>query len=287
MKEFTYQDIEDYYDQTEVHYRTWWKLEKSLGLHYGVWDEKTKTTADAIINLNRVLMELGELKENDRVLDAGCGVGGSSFYLAENINCRTSGVTLSQKQVDSASQKAKEKGLEKQCDFLKCSYTETPFDASSFDAAWAIESLGSAQNKGEFFQEMGRLLKPGGKILIADTLKPKSFDISNNKYMKMMLNGWAISDILSIQEIKDLASEYGFRLRAEHDASPQIKKSVDQIYWAYLIGRFSSRIYNFIYKKSVSRFAKIHYKTGLAQKKTFEKGEWKYMLLVFEKEEKK
>ena len=63
MEKFSYQDIEDYYDQTEVHYRTWWKLEKSLGLHYGVWDKDTKTTADAIINLNKVLMELGEIKE--------------------------------------------------------------------------------------------------------------------------------------------------------------------------------------------------------------------------------
>jgi len=285
MEEFTYQDIEDYYDQTEVHYRYWWKLEKSLGLHYGVWDENTKTTADAIINLNRVLMELGELKENYRVLDAGCGVGGSSFYLAEKLNCQTTGVTLSQKQVHSATQKATEKGLEKQCDFLKCSYTETPFEGNSFDACWAIESLGSAQNKADFFKEMSRIVKAGGKILIADTLKPKPSDISYNKYMKMMLNGWAIADILSIQEVKDMAADYGFTVKAEYDASPQIKKSVDQIYKAYLIGRFGSRLYNFFNKNKVSRFAKIHYKTGLAQKKTFDKGEWKYILMVFEKGE--
>lgn len=283
MKEFSYQDIEDYYDQTEVHYRYWWKLEKSLGLHYGVWDKKTKTTAEAIINLNKVLMELGDLKENDNILDAGCGIGGSSFYLAEKLNCKTTGITLSQKQVDTASKKAHEKGLDKQCNFLKCSYTETPFNANTFDASWAIESLGSAQNKGDFFKEMNRILKPGGKILIADTLKPKPYDISNNKYMQMMLNGWAISDILSIEEMAQIAAEHGFKVRAEFDASPQIRKSVDQIYKAYLIGRFGSRIYNFLNKKTVSRFAKIHYKTGLAQKKTFDKGEWKYMLMVFEK----
>lgn len=281
MEKFSYQDIEDYYDQTEIHYRTWWKLEKSLGLHYGVWDEGTKTTADAIINLNRVLMELGEIKENMHVLDAGCGVGGSSLYLADKLNCTTNGVTLSEKQVQSAIKNAKEKGLESKCQFLKCSYTETPFENESFDISWAIESLGSAQNKADFFKEMKRILKPGGRILIADTLKPQPADISNNKYMKMMLNGWAISDILSVEELKNLAADYGFKTKVEYDASPQIKKSVDQIYWAYLIGRFGSRIYNFF--NDTSRFAKIHYKTGLAQKKTFDKGEWKYMLMVFEK----
>jgi cyclopropane fatty-acyl-phospholipid synthase-like methyltransferase len=282
MEKFSYQDIEDYYDQTEVHYRFWWKMEKSLGLHYGVWDETTKTTADAILNLNRVLMELGEVQEGDRVLDAGCGVGGSSLYLAKHRNCKTTGVTLSQKQVETATEFAAQKGLSSLCIFLKCSYTETPFEKESFDISWAIESLGSAQNKGEFFQEMHRILKPGGKILIADTLKPEPADISNNKYMKMMLNGWAISDILSISEIKELAAEYGFKTKVEYDASRQIQKSVDQIYKAYLIGRIGSRIYNFLF--DASRFAKIHYKTGLAQKKTFEKGEWKYMLMVFEKD---
>jgi cyclopropane fatty-acyl-phospholipid synthase-like methyltransferase len=282
MEKFSYQDIEDYYDQTEVHYRTWWKLEKSLGLHYGVWDKKTKSTADAIINLNRLLADLGEIKPNSAVLDAGCGIGGSSFYLAEKLNCTTTGVTLSEKQVNTATNLAREKQLEGKCKFLKCSYTETPFEAASFDYSWAIESLGSAQNKSDFFKEMSRVLKPRGKILIADTLKPEPADISNNKYMKMMLNGWAISDILSISEIKALAAENGFSTKVEYDASPQIKKSVDQIYKAYLIGRFGSRIYNFLF--NASRFAKIHYKTGLAQKKTFDKGEWKYILMVFQKE---
>jgi tocopherol O-methyltransferase len=281
VKTYSYQDIEDYYDQTEVHYRMWWKLDRSLGLHYGVWNQQTKNLAEAILNLNRELCELGQVQRSWRVLDAGCGIGGSSFYLAEHFACETEGVTLSRKQVETAQRYARDKGFERQCQFRQCSYTDTPFEEHHFDAAWAVESLGSAQDKGAFFKEMHRLLKPGGRILIADTLKPRSYDIQGNQVMQTMLNGWAISDILSIDELKQVAEENGFKFYAQRDVSPEIKKSVRLIYVASLFGMIGTKVYNAF--KRASRFSRIHYTTGLAQKKAYDKGDWKYILIVFEK----
>lgn len=65
MKEFTTKDVENYYDQTEVHYRMFWKLEKSLGLHYGVWDDHTRSLDASIMNTNALLMEMGAIEEQD------------------------------------------------------------------------------------------------------------------------------------------------------------------------------------------------------------------------------
>lgn len=281
LRKFTAQDVSDYYDQTEVHYRMFWKLEKSLGLHYGVWDENTKSVSDAILNLNRVLAELGGIGKGASVLDAGCGIGGSSIYLAENLACKTVGITLSQKQVDSARLIAQKRGLDQQCQFEKQSYTATSFDDDQFDFAWAIESVGSAPHKADFFKEMHRVLKLGGRILMADTLKPQSYDITGHNDMLDMLNGWAITDILSIQEIKELAVQNGFKVVAEKDVSAQIKKSVKLIYLAGILGWFGTKAYNLFY--NASPFSKVHYKTGLAQKKAFDKEKWKYVLLCFEK----
>lgn len=257
-------------------------MEESKGLHYGVWDENTKSISEAVINLNKLLSELVEIKPQARLLDAGCGVGGSSLFLAETKQCQTTGITLSQKQVITASNYAKAKGLSAQCEFMECSYTSTPFEDQSFDVSWAVESLGSALKKEDFFSEMHRILKPGGKILIADTFKSYSYPIEENKDMQKMLNPWAISDILSKDELVELAKSYGFKLVASNDVTAQIKKSVSRMYWASVAGMVGTKLYNLF--KNASPFSKIHYKSGLAQKKTYERGDWEYILFAFEKE---
>ena len=281
MQKFSHQDIVDYYDQTEEHYRMWWKMEKSMGLHYGVWDENTKTLDQSVINLNKQLSNLVEIGSGSKVLDAGCGVGGSSFYLAKQFDCATTGITLSEKQVNTATKFAKDLGLENNCKFRQCSYTETPFENGSFDFCWAIESFGSAIKKEDFFKEMHRILNTQGKILIADTFKSFPFPIEEHTDMQQMLNPWAISDILSKQELVEMANQFGFHLITERDVTAQIRKSVDRMYYASIAGMIGTKIYNFF--KDASRFSKIHYKSGLAQKKTYKEGKWKYLLFAFEK----
>ena len=198
MNKFTSTDIENYYDQTEVHYRMFWKLKEAAGLHYGIWDETTKNASEAILNTNKLLMNLGEIKKEHKVLDAGCGIGGSAIYLAKNIGCTVQGITLSKKQSETANRLAQKNKLDHLVTFSQANYLETGFDDNAFDIVWAIESFGSSPDKSLFFKEMKRILKPGGRILFADMFKPYTYDISTNKTMQIMLNGWAISDILSV-----------------------------------------------------------------------------------------
>jgi len=279
MKKFTNTDLIDYYDQTEVHYRMFWELEKSMGLHYGVWDDDTKNIQEAVLNLNQKLMKLGEIKSGDMVLDAGCGVGGSSIYLAKKLGCKATGITLSGKQVATATELAKKNGVGKLCDFQELDYTNTGFEDASFDVVWAIESIGSAPDKGLFFKEMKRILKPNGRMVMADTLKPQEYDIAKEQDMQMMLNGWAISDILSVQEMKDLGMKHGFTKVEVNNVSEKVKKSVSRFYFAGLAGMIGTKIYNLF--KNATPFSKIHYTTGLAQKKAYDKGKWGYYLVKF------
>ena len=77
--------IVEYYDTCEGDYRIFWDLDRSLAMHAGYWDSETKTLADALKRENEILAELAGVTSSDYVLDAGCGVGGSSIFWLNSI----------------------------------------------------------------------------------------------------------------------------------------------------------------------------------------------------------
>lgn len=282
MKTFTNKDVENYYDETEVHYRQFWKLDKNMGLHYGIWDKSTKNLSQAVVNANKLLKELADIKKEHYVLDAGCGVGGSSIYLAKNVGCKATGITLSKKQTQTAAKYAEREGVSHLVDFQQQDYTKTDFADNTFDVAWAIESMTTATSKLDFFKEMYRVLKPGGKLVVADFFKTRSFDIEEDKDMLTMFNGWAIADIQSVKEFEADGEKAGFAPVIANDYTKQVKKSVNALYYAYLAGAWYSKLYNFLHKDT-HPFARDHYKTALAQYKAYKKGLWCYSHVAFEK----
>jgi len=80
-------DIADYYNQTLNHYQLHWKLDTSKALHYGLWDKDTKNLSEALENTNKKIGKLTKIEEDEKVLDAGCGIGGTAIYLASKYNC--------------------------------------------------------------------------------------------------------------------------------------------------------------------------------------------------------
>jgi len=254
-------------------------MDQSMGLHYGIWEKDTPNIQEAILNVNRRLITLGKITSSDYVLDAGCGIGGSSIFLAKHLGCKTHGITLSAKQVHTAQKFATKNGVGNQCSFSEMDYTKTSFEDNTFDVVWAIESFGSAQEKHLFFKEMSRILKPKGRIVMADTFKPEAYSIAQEKEMQTMLHGWAISDILSLKEVETLAKGHAFDPIRVENVSQEIARSVRRLYYAAWLGMIGTKAYNLF--KNASPFSKIHYKTGLAQKKAFDQNKWGYYLISF------
>ena len=71
-----------YYERCETDYRWLWDLDRSLAMHVGIWDAHTRTLREALARQNEILAEHAAIGAGDRVLDAGCGVGGSAIFLA-------------------------------------------------------------------------------------------------------------------------------------------------------------------------------------------------------------
>jgi tocopherol O-methyltransferase len=160
-------EIAAYYDYTEPFYRRFWHGDTG-GVHYGLWDNATRNFREALLNTNRFLARVANIAPGERVLDAGCGVGGSALWLAANIGARVTGITISRKQLAAAEASRRKAPVAGQVDFRLADFARTDFPDCCFDVVWAIESVCHANDKSKFLTEAHRVLKPGGRLVLAD-----------------------------------------------------------------------------------------------------------------------
>lgn len=276
---FTHNDIARYYDLSEVHYRLFWDLDQSRSLHYGYWDATTKNFHEALLNSNKVLADLAEIKQVEVVLDAGCGVGGSSLWLGMQRHCFVTGISLSEKQVVKANQFAKEAGVANRVKFEQKDFCNTGYPPESFDVVWAIESVCHAKNKSAFLQEAFRVLKENGRLVMADFFKAENLKGKDAEDVQKWAHGWAIDDFATIENFQQQLLNAGFRNIEIHNASKAIWPSAKRLYRSYFIGKPAAVIYRLLKRGNVTSLGKNNVDTAYLQYKTLKKGLWKYCLV--------
>ena len=281
MKKFTNKEIADYYDQTVPHYRTLWDLNHSLAIHYGIWEPGIKTFRQSLQNTNRVLAEKAGVRQAYYILDAGCGVGGSAIYLAKRFNCRVKGITISEKQVERANENAEKHNLSGILSFENKDYCNTGYDKNSYSLIWALESIGTATDKKAFIKESYRILKPGGRLILADYFITGNLNTDNNKIMKSWLNNWAISDLDTVEDFNKKLTEAGYKNIKIEDYTENIMLSARRMYMLSFPGYITTKLYNIFY--NATPFSRTHYKASLNQYSALKRGYWRYNIILAEK----
>jgi cyclopropane fatty-acyl-phospholipid synthase-like methyltransferase len=160
----------EYYDFYWPQFVRWWSADKTLGIHLGYYEKNTRNHVDAVLNMNEFVARLLGLttKTSMNIFDAGCGVGGTSIYLAQQYpNCKFTGITLAPYQVRLANQYARERHITN-TSFILGNYNRTGFYDECFDGILALESINYTKEKDQFVKEMYRLLKPTGTLVIVD-----------------------------------------------------------------------------------------------------------------------
>ncbi len=164
-------------------------------IHHGYFISPTDTKEKAQIRLIELLLERANLPAGSTVLDVGCGIGGTSRYLAKNHGCDVVGLTISGRQVEMARKlSVEEAGDQKQSaesiDSIKLGngsvrfveldaekmgefFTTEP-NKASFDCVWISEAMSHLPDKALFFRNASAQLKPRGKLVVADWFKAEA-----------------------------------------------------------------------------------------------------------------
>ncbi len=267
--------IIDYYSQCYPDYRRFWGVEKNLSIHYGYHDRLHPGHADALVNMNRVLADTARIGRGDMVLDAGCGIGGSTIWLAKNVGARVVGLNIDRMQIQVAKRMSQERGIGDLVRFVVGDFTKTAFPDRSFDVVWGLESVCYAEDKRVFLKEAKRILKDGGTLIVADGfLARDNMQRSETRNMERWLSGWAVTGLASVDQFIQGLTDLSFRNISYSDITENVMPSSKRMFATglvtYPLGRYLECI------RARSKTQAGHLVSVLYQHLTLRRGLWEY-----------
>ncbi|MCU0569056.1 MAG: methyltransferase domain-containing protein [Oculatellaceae cyanobacterium Prado106] len=210
------EQIQQFYDASSGLWEQVWGEHMHHG-YYGATGTERKERRQAQIDLIEELLAWGKVQQAQDILDVGCGIGGSSLYLAEKFNASATGITLSSVQAQRATERAAAAGLKDRTRFLVADALAMPFADDSFDLVWSLESGEHMPDKQQFLQECYRVLKPGGIFLMATWCNrptdPPNPPLSSAelKHLEEIYRVYCLPYVISLPGYGAIAHKLGFR----------------------------------------------------------------------------
>jgi ubiquinone/menaquinone biosynthesis C-methylase UbiE len=201
-------------------------------------------------------VELAErlgIRRNLKVLDVGCGLGGSVRYLASAYGCKTTGIDLTKEYIEVARLLAHAVGLDDLVAFHHGSALDMPFEDGAFDIVWTEHAQMNIEDKRCFYREIARVLKPKGRLVFHDVFNGIG---GEPHYPVPWAENAKISFLVTIDHLYGYLKDAGFSIQYWED------KSQDSLNW------FNTTVKRM--KSSESAPLGVHLLMGQTAKKKFE-----------------
>jgi len=168
------------------------------------------------LRASRELLELAQIRAEDRVLDIGAGLGGPARLLASALGCRVDCLEMSPDYCVGAALLNRLTGLDDRVDVHEGSALDLPFPDASFQVAW-MQNVGmNIADKRTLYGEIYRVLKPGGRYAFQEMATGKGAP----SYFPLP---WATdpsdSFLISAEEMRSILGESGFVTELIEDTS--------------------------------------------------------------------
>lgn len=195
-------------------------------IHFGLFDSAGSGNDhhSAVKRMTEYLIAPAAIQPGQRVLDAGCGVGGAALDVARTTGANVLGVTISPVQVEIASRRVRDAGL---CGLARfevadCS-VRLPCDDHSIDVVLTIEAACHFEDKANFLRECRRVLRPGGQLVGSDWMAVDGLHVAAyDKFLQPVSDAWRLSGMETPCAWRAMLLEAGFRNEQTTDLGPGV-----------------------------------------------------------------
>jgi len=210
-----------------------------------------------------------------RVLDAGCGLGGTMLALARTLDATCVGITLSRSQADTANLAASRAGLAGRVRAEVGNYDAPP--PGPFDLVVAIESLAHSADPARSMRALAGVLAPGGLIAIVDDMPEAAAEGTAD--LASFKQGWACPVLWSGRQYLEACAREGLVIERQQDLTPQSRPRPRWRIWSLMrLNRMVRRLP----VRALRQVMDSHF-GGLALERLTRAGQVRYRLLVVRK----
>ena len=155
--------IRRHYDSLSPWYLLFW----GDHLHHGWFNTGEEKAREAQIEMLWQCVSMIRVRPAARVLDVGCGYGGTGIFLASELGCRVDGLSLSPKQLAVANKKAAAAKVRSKVRFRLQDAERFEYPCDHYDLVWTMESSEHFADKQRYFHQVNRTLRSDGRLLLA------------------------------------------------------------------------------------------------------------------------
>jgi cyclopropane fatty-acyl-phospholipid synthase-like methyltransferase len=224
--------IARYYDSNTRYFQAWGGSGDVAAIHRAIYAPGV-TSADAAFNyLNRCVGEAIHpcIDNGGQVLDLGCGVGGTTTWLARTMAVNVTGITISPIQQKLAIERAQQIGVQPLCRFIEADFEKLP-ELPLMDAAFAIESFVHAHSADSFFAMACAKLRKGGRLVICDDFLSPDLPPQAAFWIRRFKFGWYLNQLHTLQIVITTAEKHGFELIGTTDLSAYVQGFPKPLLW--------------------------------------------------------
>jgi ubiquinone/menaquinone biosynthesis C-methylase UbiE len=204
--------------------------ERGLWLNLGYWRE-ARTLDDACVAMAELLAERSDMQSGDRVLDVGFGFADQDIHWARHQAPQAIvGLNITASQVAVARARVADLGLSDRIDLREGSATAMPLPDGTFDVVTALECAFHFRTRADFFVEAHRVLRPGGRLVVADIL-PMPPVTGRTARLKQRASWAMVSSKFRIpEENRYTSDEYAARLADAGFTGVQVESIRHEVY---------------------------------------------------------